>query len=94
MFLVLDTFKNYLMTLVLGMEGMGPEHSSARPERFLQMASDDPEFFPPEEEEFAVKQLSNINMIVANCSTPANYFHILRRQIKLPFRFVSLFNVK
>merc|ERR1712079_968167 len=64
----------------------GPEHSSAKPERFLQMARDDPEYFPPEEEEFAVKQLSNINMIVANCSTPANYFHILRRQIALPFR--------
>ena len=57
--------------------------------RFLQMASDDPEYFPPEEEEFAVKQLSNINMIVANCSTPANYFHILRRQIALPFRLVD-----
>ena len=54
------------------------------------MASDDPEYFPPEEEEFAVKQLSNINMIVANCSTPANYFHILRRQIALPFRLVGI----
>lgn len=50
------------------------------------MSSDDPEYFPPEEAEFAVKQLSNINMIVANCSTPANYFHLLRRQIALPFR--------
>ena len=58
------------------------------------MASDDPEYFPPEEEEFAVKQLSNINMIVANCSTPANYFHILRRQIALPFRLVALQNIK
>ena len=52
--------------------------------------SDDPEYFPPEEEEFDVKQLSNINMIVANCSNPGNYFHILRRQIALPFRSVNL----
>ncbi|MFN3537852.1 MAG: 2-oxoglutarate dehydrogenase E1 component, partial [Brevundimonas sp.] len=50
-----------------GYEGQGPEHSSARPERFLQMSAGD-------------------NWIVANCSTPANYFHILRRQIHRTFR--------
>jgi 2-oxoglutarate dehydrogenase E1 component len=50
-----------------GFEGQGPEHSSARLERFLQNSAHD-------------------NWIVANCTTPANYFHILRRQMHRDFR--------
>ena len=74
-----------VMLLPHGYEGQGPEHSSARLERFLQMCDDDPDYVP-EMEPTGVKQIQDLNMQVCIPSTPANYFHMLRRQIRRDFR--------
>lgn len=60
-------YSNLTLFLPHSYDGQGPEHSSARPERYLQLCSEG-------------------NMIVANITSPANFFHLLRRQVYLPKR--------
>jgi 2-oxoglutarate dehydrogenase E1 component len=62
-----NRWSGLVMLLPHGYEGQGPEHSNARPERYLQLCA-------------------NYNLIVANVTTPANFFHLMRRQLHFPFR--------
>jgi len=65
-----------------GMEGQGPEHSSARLERFLQLSDQNADEFVP----LSVKQVKDCNIQILNMTMPANYFHALRRQVLREFR--------
>eukprot|EP00271_Cylindrocystis_brebissonii_P012890 TRINITY_DN32392_c0_g1_i1.p1 TRINITY_DN32392_c0_g1~~TRINITY_DN32392_c0_g1_i1.p1 ORF type:complete len:1065 (-),score=252.79 TRINITY_DN32392_c0_g1_i1:1649-4843(-) len=68
-----------------GYDGQGPEHSSARLERYLQMSDEHP-YVIPEMDATLRKQIQECNWQVVNVTTPANYFHVIRRQIHRDFR--------
>jgi 2-oxoglutarate dehydrogenase E1 component len=73
-----------VLNLPHGYDGQGPEHSSGRIERFLQLCDDEPRTYPAEEK--LERQHQDCNMQVVYPTTPANYFHVLRRQNKREFR--------
>ncbi|EGV64611.1 2-oxoglutarate dehydrogenase E1 component [Yamadazyma tenuis] len=73
-----------VLSLPHGYDGQGPEHSSGRIERYLQLCNEDPRYFPsPEKLE---RQHQDCNMQIAYPTTPSNIFHLLRRQMHRQFR--------
>ncbi|CAN8103830.1 unnamed protein product [Discula destructiva] len=73
-----------VMSLPHGYDGQGPEHSSGRLERYLQLCNEDPRIFPSEEN--LHRQHQDCNMQIVYMTTPANLFHVLRRQMHRQFR--------
>ncbi|KAL3489369.1 thiamine diphosphate-binding protein [Aspergillus germanicus] len=73
-----------VLSLPHGYDGQGPEHSSGRMERYLQLCNEEPRVFPSQDK--LDRQHQDCNMQIAYMTSPANLFHLLRRQIHRQFR--------